>query len=105
MDHVTRVRAWLKEQSYDGVILSRRDNFTWISGGAKNAVCTNAEAGIGYYVISAGEVKLLADSSDAPRMGAEQNPLGGEVVRRQEELCRLPHRGPQDQRVHQEEVL
>ena len=62
MDHVTRVRAWLKEQSYDGVILSRRDNFTWISGGAKNAVCTNAEAGIGYYVISAGEVKLLADS-------------------------------------------
>ena len=28
MDHVTRVRAWLKEQSYDGVILSRRDNFT-----------------------------------------------------------------------------
>ena len=80
MDHVTRVRAWLKEQGYDGVILSRRDNFTWISGGAKNAVCTNTEAGIGYYVISAGEVKLLADSSDAPRMGAEQNPLGGEVV-------------------------
>ena len=28
MDHVTRVRTWLKEQSYDGVILSRRDNFT-----------------------------------------------------------------------------
>lgn len=80
MGHVTRVRTWLKEQGYDGVILSRRDNFTWISGGAKNAVCTNAEAGIGYYVISAGEVKLLADSSDAPRMGAEQNPLEGEVV-------------------------
>ena len=53
MDHVTRVRAWLKEQSYDGVILSRRDNFTWISGGAPHgsrAESTGRRSGIGSVV-------------------------------------------------------
>ena len=80
MDHVARVRNWLNARGYDGVILSRRDNFTWVSGGAKNAVCTNLETGIAYYVIDENEIKLFADSSDAPRMGAEQNPLDAEVV-------------------------
>lgn len=80
MDHVTRVREWLKDKGYDGVILNRRDNFTWVSGGAKNAVCTNIETGIGYFVISQEDVKLLADSSDAPRMEKEQNPLEAETI-------------------------
>ena len=80
MDHVTRLREWMKAGGYDGVILSRRDNFTWISGGAKNAVCTNAEVGIGHYVVSREDVKLLADSSDAPRMAKEQNPLEAETI-------------------------
>ena len=80
MDHVKRVRAWLEDKGYDGVVLSRRDNFTWVSGGAKNAVCTNTEVGIGHYVIDAEGIRLLADSSDAPRMGKEQNPLEGETI-------------------------
>ena len=80
MDHVKRVRAWLEDRGYDGVVLSRRDNFTWVSGGAKNAVCTNTEVGIGHYVIDAERIRLLADSSDAPRMGKEQYPLEGETI-------------------------
>ena len=80
MDHVKRVRAWLEDKGYDGIVLSRRDNFTWVSGGAKNAVCTNTEVGIGHYVIDAEGIRLLADSSDAPRMGKEKNPLEGETI-------------------------
>ena len=51
MDHVENLREWMKNEGYDDVVLSRRDNFTWVSGGAKNAVCTNTEVGIGHYVI------------------------------------------------------
>ena len=46
----------------------------------KSAVCTNTEVGIGHYVIDAERIRLLADSSDAPRMGKEQNPLEGETI-------------------------
>lgn len=80
MDHVENLREWMKNEGYDGIVLSRRDNFTWVSGGAKNAVCTNTEVGIGHYVIDAERIRLLADSSDAPRMGKEQNPLEGETI-------------------------
>ena len=43
-------------------------------------MCTNTEVGIGHYVIDAERIRLLADSSDAPRMGKEQNPLEGETI-------------------------
>ena len=35
MDHVENLREWMKNEGYDGIVLSRRDNFTWVSGGAK----------------------------------------------------------------------
>lgn len=80
MDTVTRVRKWLEERGYDAVVLGRRDNYTWVSGGAKNHVTSNTEVGVAYYVVGQNEIKLVADSSDLPRMSKEQNPLEAEPV-------------------------
>lgn len=80
MENLKRLRSWLKESSYDGVVLGRRDSFTWITEGNENAVVTNAEEGIGYLIVTDSKIQLVADSSDAPRMGAEQNRLEAEVI-------------------------
>ena len=39
MKKVEKLRKWMAANDYDGIILGRRDNYTWISGGAKNHVC------------------------------------------------------------------
>lgn len=80
MDAVGRIRAWLEEKDYDGVLLNRRDNYAWVSKGAENNVVDNSENGAAYYVIRRDGIDLLADSSDLSRMDEEQNPLGGKPV-------------------------
>lgn len=80
MNAMEKIRCWLEENEYDGVILGRRDNYTWVSGGAKNHVLCGTEYGVAYYVISKDNIKLVADSSDLPRMRAEQDPLGAEAA-------------------------
>lgn len=35
MKKVEKLRKWMAANDYDGIILGRRDNYTWISGGAK----------------------------------------------------------------------
>lgn len=79
MEAVERIRRWLKEKGYDGVILGRRDNYTWVSGGAKNHVLSSTETGIAYYLIGRDSIDVAADSSDLPRIREEQNPLGAKA--------------------------
>lgn len=80
MKAVKRVQAWLSEKGYDAVVLGRRDNYTWVSEGAKNHVTSNTEEGVAYCVIGVEEIWLLADNSDLLRMSKEQNPLDAEPV-------------------------
>ncbi len=77
MEAVERIRGWLKEKDYDAVILGRRDNYTWVSGGAKNHVLSSTEVGVSYYIIGRDSIDVVADSSDLPRIREEQNPLEG----------------------------
>lgn len=76
-----RLREWLLDTAYDGVILGRRDNFKWLTGENENAVVTNTEVGMAFLIMERdGELKLVADSSDSLRMEREQNVLGAEAV-------------------------
>lgn len=76
MDQLNRVKEWLFTTPYEGVVLSRRDNFKWITGGNENAVVTNTEVGVAFLLIKKdGTTEMFADSSDCARMEEEQNPL------------------------------
>lgn len=76
MDNVSRLRAWLEETPYEGVILGRRDNFKWVTQENANAVVANEAVGVGFLIIRRdGTIDLVADSSDCPRMEREQNAL------------------------------
>ena len=80
MDQIKRIRVFLKEYNFDGILLGRRDNFTWISQGADNHVLSSTENGVAYYVVLPDQICLIADSSDLFRMAEEQNPLNASLV-------------------------
>ena len=80
MKRLERLRNWLRERDYDGIILTRRDNFTWVTGGNKNHVLGSTAEGIASLVITAERIRMYADSSDALRMEEEQNNLAAEVI-------------------------
>jgi Xaa-Pro dipeptidase len=67
-----RLRTWLDQEGLDGVILSRRDNFAWLTCGGDSHVLKNTEVGAGHLVITADRQYLLAYSMDAARLLEEQ---------------------------------
>lgn len=80
MEKVGQIRKWLLREGFDGVLLGRRDNYTWISQGAMNHVVTCSENGVAYYAITQERIELIADSSDSLRVAREQNPLEGNAI-------------------------
>ena len=69
---VERLRHWLKNRDLDGVLLSRRDNFAWLTLGGDNHVLQNTEIGVGHLVVTRTAQYLLAYAMDGPRLMEEQ---------------------------------
>ena len=67
-----RVREWLCTSSYDGLVISRRDQFAWVTSGGDNRVTNNSEVGFGHLVITANAQYVVAYFMDAARMAEEQ---------------------------------
>lgn len=80
MTMLIKLRNWLKTQGYTGIILSRRDNYTWLTDGAKNHVLSSTEYGVAYLIVTETNLLLMADCSDLVRMSKEQNPLDAEAI-------------------------
>jgi len=72
-----RVRAWLEARGLRGVIISRRDNFSWLTGGGDSRVVECTEIGFASAVITPREHFLVAHSMDATRLIEEQVPGQG----------------------------
>jgi antitoxin VapB len=72
-----RVRAWLDRKGLDGVILSRRDTFAWITCGGDSRVVSASETGVGHIVITRDAQYLVAYYMDAERMLTDQAPGQG----------------------------
>ena len=72
-----RVRTWLDKRGLDGVILSRADNFAWITSGGSNKVIEDLDTGVGHLVITRDRHYLVAYYMDAERLWTEQAPGQG----------------------------
>jgi Xaa-Pro dipeptidase len=70
-----RVRSLLQSSGYDAVVLGRQDNFAWFTGGGTNRVVINWETGFGLLLITAGQIRLVAQTMDCDRIMEEE--LGG----------------------------
>ncbi len=75
-----RVTAYLDEHDLDAVVLTRRANFAWFTGGGLNHVNLGTEAGAVSLVVMRERVVAVTNAIEAPRMvGEELNGLGIEV--------------------------
>ncbi|MEX2016106.1 MAG: hypothetical protein WD873_05660, partial [Candidatus Hydrogenedentales bacterium] len=72
---IALVQAFLERDDFDGVLLSRIDNFAMATGGRRNHVSTSAEVGAAsLYVPRTGAPLVVCNNIEAPRMRDEEIP-------------------------------
>ena len=67
-----RVREYLRKKSLDGVLITTREHFAWVTCGGDSHVVRNSNIGFGCIVITPDEAFLVAHSMDANRLYEEQ---------------------------------
>ena len=72
-----RVREFLSRKGFDGLLISTREHFAWITGGGDSHVVRNSDIGFGTIVITKDKAWLVAHSMDAARLFDEQVPGQG----------------------------
>ena len=80
MDALSIIRTYLSEHALDGLIVTRRDNFSWITRGCENHVMDNTEVGVASLLITPDGVLCVADCSDAARIYEEELPFSAQCV-------------------------
>jgi len=67
-----RVRKYLKEKQLEGVLITTREQFSWVTSGGDNHVIRSSNLGFGCIVLTAKKAYLVAHSMDADRLMEEQ---------------------------------
>src|SRR5439155_24739240 len=68
-----RLIEFLDRHGLDGVLLTRRDNFSWITCGKDNHVSNNTPVGVASILASRdGKRVCLTNAIEAPRIGAQE---------------------------------
>jgi antitoxin VapB len=67
------IQAFLQDNGYDGVLLSRADNFAMATGGRRGYVWTASDIGaVSLFVTSQGDVHYVGSNIEEPRMREEE---------------------------------
>ena len=77
-----RVRGYIDSKNFDGVVITTREHFAWITSGGDNHVVYPTNIGFGAVVITNNHQYIIAHSMDADRLMEEQvNGQGYELVK------------------------
>ena len=63
-EKIERVQSYIDLNGYTGMILGRRDNFSWITGGGRNNIMNKNEMGCCLLVITASKIYTVSRSMD-----------------------------------------
>lgn len=76
-----RIRDYISKNGFTGMILSRQDNFNWISSGGNNRVVVPKEEGFSTIVITKDDVYMVSQVMDGTRiMDEEMQNLDAEYI-------------------------
>jgi len=75
-----RVAEYLRQHNLDGVLLSRRCNYSWYTAGKRNYVNTAVDAGICWLLVTADGAKVLTSNIESPRLRLEEYTDGSAEV-------------------------
>lgn len=62
---IDRIRTYLEENRYSGMLLCRRDNFSWLTSGGDSAIIETTEYGFCILVVTEKKTYLVAQTMDA----------------------------------------
>lgn len=71
-EKVVRIGRWADARGIDGVLVSRRDMFAWVTAGAGNAVLKASDTGMATAFVDRRRLVVLATNIEAPRLAAEE---------------------------------
>ena len=71
-EKLKRVRAYMTDKNYDGMVIGRRDNFAWITFGGDNKVFRCSQEGASLLLITDDKVYLCGYTMDADRVMDEE---------------------------------
>jgi Xaa-Pro dipeptidase len=75
-EKLTRIRKYLAAKKLDGIVLTSRANFAWLSGGGDNHVVSQSEKGVGALVVTPKQALVVASRIEIERL-AHEEPLTG----------------------------
>jgi len=68
-----KLTAFLERHNLDGVLLTHRNNFAWVTGGKDNHIANNSPAGVASILAARDGTRVcFANQIEAPRMRAEE---------------------------------
>lgn len=77
----TKLQNWLKQQYYEGILLSKRNNFSWLTQGQTNHIVNTTEFGVADLLIFLDKKFCITTKMESRRiMEEELQDLGYELV-------------------------
>ena len=74
-EKLDRIRAYLDAKGFDGMVLARQDNFSWISSGGNNRVVEPKNIGHAAITVTRDKVYLVGQYMDCMRIADEEMSL------------------------------
>lgn len=80
IEKIEKVKNYIEEKRVDGIILTKKSNFSWITGGKRNRVVDESEIGNSSILITRNGCYLVTDNIEEPRIHAEE--IGDKIFKR-----------------------
>lgn len=77
---VGRVRTWLADHGYDGALFRTQPEVAWVTDGLTDPVVRNEEPGLVWALVTATDAVLITTNIEEPRLRAEENLAGFELL-------------------------
>ncbi|WP_431804079.1 aminopeptidase P family N-terminal domain-containing protein [Halobacillus andaensis] len=69
---IDKLRSLMDELGYDGVLLRKRNNFSWVTGGRYNHIVQATEAGVADLLITNNKIYLITSKMEERRIYEEE---------------------------------
>ncbi|MBM3212263.1 M24 family metallopeptidase, partial [Candidatus Poribacteria bacterium] len=71
-EKIERVRSFLKENKFDGMLISRQSNFSWLSNGGRGHVAISSESSVASFFVTLDDIYLISNNIESKRLQEEE---------------------------------
>ncbi|MGM9988272.1 MAG: M24 family metallopeptidase [Bacillaceae bacterium] len=72
MGNITKLRRFLQDNGYEGILLRQTYNFSWLTNGAYNYIVRNIEQGVADLLVQQEKIYVIVDETECSRIIEEE---------------------------------